>query len=472
MKTFKRSVRIESDSLGQLEIPERAYYGIQSLRASLNYPISGLRVTPIFIRAYAFLKRACLHANHELGAFPDVATVGFIEQACNEVIEGKLEDQFIVDVFQAGAGTSTNMNLNEVIANRALELSGSPRGAYTTISPNDHVNMSQSTNDTYPTAMRISALLSIRQSLFPALEDLENAFSGKMEEFKSTLKIGRTHLQDAVPMMLGDEFGAWASIVQRHTARLHEAEKDLTFVGIGGSAVGTGLNVPPGFREKVIDILNADLDLELRGSSDMFEAMESLAPFQHVISAIKNLALDIIKISGDLRLLSSGPLTGLAEINLPSVQPGSSIMPGKVNPSVLEMASQVAMQVIGAETVISLASQAGQLELNVMMPVVQFNLLFTIEIFSNALRVLATSCIAGITANDDRMLHYAESSASLVTALAPHIGYMESAKIAKEALASKRTIRSIVLEKKLMTEDQLNSILDLNAMTRPHQLEG
>lgn len=460
-------MRTEKDSLGELEIPDSAYYGIQTLRAVENYPISGLHVHPTFVRAYALLKKACAVANAQTGALKeDLATL--IQQVCDEVIEGKLSSEFVVDVFQAGAGTSTNMNFNEVIANRALEILGKPRGEYTVISPNDHVNMSQSTNDSYPTAMRIAILLLLHERLYSVLDSLQQALLKKAEEFQDYIKAGRTHLQDAVPVTLGQEFHAWASILKRHQERIRDAEKDISFFGIGGSAAGTGLNVPTGYRQIVVKEIATMTGIPVLPSEDLFEAMQSLAPFVHLMSALKNLALDILKISHDMRLMASGPMTGFAEITLPAVQPGSSIMPGKVNPSILEMVSQVAMQVIGSETVVSYASQQGDLELNVMMPVVQFNCCFAIEIFSNALATLEARSIVGITADKKRLLHYAETSGSIVTALAPEIGYLQAAEIAKESLKTKRTIRSIVLERALMTEERLRDVLDVHAMAHPH----
>jgi aspartate ammonia-lyase len=458
-------MRQEKDSLGTLELPDDAYYGIQTLRAVQNYPISGLRAHPTFIRAYALLKKACARANEHAGML-DANISKQIQDVCDEIIEGGLRDQFVVDVFQAGAGTSTNMNVNEVIANRALEKSGAKRGQFDKISPNDHVNMSQSTNDTYPTAMRLSSLLLLRERLFPAIDTLRKSFETKAIEFDDAVKSGRTHLQDAVPITLGQEFGAWNSMLHRHSKRLKGAEHDISFLGIGGSAAGSGLNTPPSYRNIVVEELRMLTGLDVNPSVDLFEAMQSLAPFVHLMSGIKNLALDIIKISGDLRLLCSGPMTGLAEITLPAVQPGSSIMPGKVNPSILEMISQVAMQVVGCETTVSYASQGGQLELNVMMPVVQFNIAFSIEIFSNALEVMAKKCIDGIVCDRERMRHYAESSGSLVTALAPEIGYLKAAEIGKESLKTRRSIRAIVLERGLMNEQKLNEILDIEQMAK------
>jgi aspartate ammonia-lyase len=459
-------MRTERDSLGELQLPEDAYYGIQTLRAVQNYPISGLRPHPTFIRSYALLKKACALANERAGALSGELS-GAIAEVCDEIIQGGLRDQFVVDVFQAGAGTSTNMNVNEVIANRALEKRGAARGDYKTVSPNDHVNMSQSTNDTYPTAMRLSSLLLMRERMYPAIETLRKSFAAKAEEFSDAVKSGRTHLQDAVPITLGQEFGAWDMMMRRHTKRLQGAENDVAYLGIGGSAAGSGLNTPPSYRKYVVEELNKMTGLDMKESPDLFEAMQSLAPFVHLMSGLKNLALDIIKISGDLRMLCSGPMTGFAEVTLPAVQPGSSIMPGKVNPSILEMVSQVAMQVVGAETVVSYASQGGQLELNVMMPVVQFNIAFTIEIFSNTLEVMARKCIDGIVCDRERMKHYAETSGSLVTALAPEIGYLKAAEMAKESLKKRKSIRTLVLEQGLMEEKHLDEVLDLKKMAMP-----
>jgi aspartate ammonia-lyase len=458
-------MRTEHDSLGNLALPDDAYFGIQTERAVLNFPISGSRVHPVFIRAYAELKKACAKANVEAGAFADTKISVAIISTCDEIISGKLAEQFVTDVFQAGAGTSTNMNLNEVIANRALELLGGLRGDYTKVSPNDHVNMSQSTNDTYPTAMRLACLLMLHEFFYPALHTLRDAFAAKEIEFADAVKSGRTHLQDAVPITLGQEFGAWKTMMKRHKIRVSEAAHDLSFLGIGGSAAGSGLNTPAGYSQNVVTHLSKQLKLDVQLSADPFESMQSLAPFVHLMSALKNCALDLLKISADLRLLASGPMTGFAEITLPAVQPGSSIMPGKVNPSMLEMLSQVCLQIVGAEATVAMASQAGQLELNVMMPVVQFNLCFSLHIFSNAMRVTAEKCINGITADRERMLHYAETSGSLVTALAPEIGYLKAAEVAKESLRTKRSLRSIVLEQKLMTDEKLSEILDVFEMT-------
>jgi aspartate ammonia-lyase len=458
-------MRTEKDSLGTLELPDEAYYGIQTARARENFPISGLRTDPLFIRAYALLKQAAAEANERAGVL-DAERSKAIRDAAREVAEGKWNDQFVVDVFQAGAGTSTNMNVNEVIANRALELLGAQRGDATRLSPNDHVNMSQSTNDSYPTAMRLAMLLVVRDDLAPAMAQIAAAFERKADEFRDHVKSGRTHLQDAVPITLGQEFSAWAEMIRRHEERIDFACSDLSRLGIGGTAAGSGLNAPAHYREYILESLRKLTDLDVSLSANMFEAMQSLAPFVTLSSALRNLALDLFKISADLRLLASGPMTGLAEITLPAVQPGSSIMPGKVNPSMLEMASQVALQVVGCDTVVAFASQAGQLELNVMMPVVQYDVMFAMRILSATLRVVSERCIDGITADRERLKHYAESSGSLVTALAPEIGYLQAAEIAKESLKTRRSIRQIVLERKLLTAEQLDAILDVRKMAK------
>jgi aspartate ammonia-lyase len=458
-------MRTERDSLGSLELPHDAYYGIQTERARQNFPISGLRTDPLFIRAYAELKNAAAEANERAGAL-DAERSKAIREAAREVAQGKWDEQFVVDVFQAGAGTSTNMNVNEVIANRSLQLLGAKPGEYDRLSPNDHVNMSQSTNDSYPTAMRLAALLAVREQLTPALRRVASSCDMKAEEFSDYVKSGRTHLQDAVPITLGQEFGAWAEMIQRHEARIAFACSDLSQLGIGGTAAGSGLNAPPHYRQYILESLRTLTSLDLTLSSNMFEAMQSLAPFVALSGALRNLALDVFKISADLRLLASGPMTGLAEITLPAVQPGSSIMPGKVNPSMLEMASQVMLQVIGSDTVVAFASQAGQLELNVMMPVVQYNIMFAIRIMANALQATSERCIEGITADRERLAYYAETSGSLVTALAPELGYLQAAEIAKESLKSRRSIRDIVLERKLLPADKLDAILDIHKMAR------
>ncbi|MBI1806122.1 MAG: aspartate ammonia-lyase [Ignavibacteria bacterium] len=457
--------RIEKDSLGERVIPAEAYYGVQTHRALENFPISGLKPKRAYVEATVCIKKAAARVNKGLGLL-DPKKADAIIQAAQEIIDGGLREWFVVDVYQAGAGTSHNMNTNEVIANRAIEILGGQKGNYSIVHPNDDVNMAQSTNDVCPTAIRIAAVL-ITENLLPSLQVLENALFQKAKEFDRIIKSGRTHLQDAVPIRLGQEFGAYGVNIRNHRERIQHAEDNNRELGIGGTAVGTGLNAHPKYREMMVKELSGDLKIAFRMADDYFEAMQSLRPFVELSGAIRNLAQDLIRIANDLRLMSSGPKTGLAEINLPPVQPGSSIMPGKVNPVMAEMLNMVCYQVIGCDMTILLAAQAGQLELNVMMPVVAFNLLHEIEIMKNAIDVFVKFCVAGILANEDQCRTYAEGSMSVVTVLNPHIGYAKAAEIAKEYLQSGKPIRHIVLEKKLMTKEQLDKVFDLRGMTEP-----
>jgi aspartate ammonia-lyase len=458
--------RTEKDSLGALEIPQEVYYGIQTWRAVQNFPVSGLRAHPRFIDAYLYIKKAAAIANRKEGELSSELSEAIVK-ACDEILGGKLRDQFPVDVFQMGAGTAFNMNFNEVLANRANEILGAAKGAYSPIHPNDHVNMGQSTNDTFPTAVRIGLLLILKESLHGPLEELEKALSKKGKEFDTILKSARTHLQDAVPIRLGQEFAAYGEAVKKCRLSLLQAEDALRELGIGGSAAGTGINTAPHTREGFIQELEWLTGLKLRPAADMREAMQSQRPLSEVSASLRNLALEVTRIVNDLRLLSSGPTTGFWEINLPAVAPGSSIMPGKVNPSILEMVNMVAFQVIGCDTVVAYAVQAGQLELNVMMPVMAFNLNFASMIFGNTLTILREKCVEGITANKERCQHYAESSMGLATALNPTIGYAKAAEVAKEALASRKTIVQVIREKKILTEEQIKKVMDPVKMTEP-----
>jgi len=457
--------RIEKDSLGERNIPADAYYGIQTDRALGNFPISGLKPKPSYVDATVYIKKAAARVNKALGLL-DPRKADAIATACDEILNGKLREWFVVDVYQAGAGTSHNMNANEVIANRAIELLGGKKGEYSIIHPNDHVNMAQSTNDVCPTAIRISAGLQC-ELLLKSLEQAEDAFSEKAMEFDDIVKSGRTHLQDAVPIRLGQEFGAYATCLRKHSESIRAAADLNRELGIGGTAVGTGLNAHPKYRPMMVQELSDELGTHFRMAEDYFEAMQSLRPFVQLSGAIRSLAQDLIRIANDLRLLSSGPKTGLAEIFLPGLQPGSSIMPGKVNPVMAEMLNMVCFQAIGCDTTVLLAAQAGQLELNVMMPVVAYNLLHEIEILANALDVFTRLCVRGIKADAGRCRDYAEASMSIVTVLNPLIGYAAAAEIAKEYLASGRSIRQIVLEKGLLGEEQLNRIFELRGMTEP-----
>lgn len=450
--------RIERDSLGEREVPGEAYYGIQSLRAMENFPISGLKPHPGFIWATALVKRAAAEANMSVGLLN--AKIGAaIVKAAQEVMEGQWRDQFVVDVLQAGAGTSHNMNANEVLANRAIEILGGKKGDYRLVHPNDHVNMAQSTNDVFPTALRIAGL-SLLEGLLVSLGKLEQTLATKGLEFKDVIKSGRTHLQDAVPVTLGQEFQAYSVSVRKGASRIQEAAKGLLSLGIGATAAGTGLNAHPLYRTRVLERLRALTGLELVAASDPMEATQSMADFAHVSSALKSLALELIRIANDLRLLSSGPRTGLAEIDLPAVQPGSSMMPGKVNPVMAEVTDMVCFQVIGNDLAIAMAVQAGQLELNVMMPVIAHNLLQSIEILKNVVVVLADRGISGITANVEHCRELAEKSLGIATALTPYIGYERAAEVAREARDTGRTVREIVLESGLLSGDDLERVLD------------
>ncbi len=457
--------RIEKDSMGDRPIPHTAYYGIQTLRAVENFPISGLKPLATYVDACVLIKKATAIANGELGCItPELSQV--IVQAADEILQGGLRDQFVVDVYQAGAGTSHHMNVNEVLANRALELLGDQKGNYARVSPNDHVNYGQSTNDVIPTAIRIGGLLALQRTLYPALTTAIATLHTKADEFQDVIRSGRTHLQDAVPVRLGENFRAWAQILTDHQRRLQLAAQDLMVLGLGGSAAGTGLNTHPQYRFRVAEILAELIGEPLQTAPHLMAAMQSMAPFVNVSGAVRNLAQDCVKISHDLRLLDSGPMTGLKEIQLPPVQPGSSIMPGKYNPVMAEMTSMVCFQVMGYDAAIALAAQAGQLELNVMMPLIAYNLIHSIEILGNTIAALTTRCIQGIEANRDRSLAYAEGSLSLVTALNTHIGYLNAAAVAKESLATGKSLREIVLEKGLMTAEALAEVLNLEEMSR------
>ncbi len=457
--------RIEKDSLGQKEVPGEAYYGLQSVRAMENFPISGLRMHPRMVEAIVWVKKAAALANADLGLLkPEVSKA--IAAAADEIIAGKLRDQFVVDVYQMGAGTSFNMNANEVLANRAIEILGGKIGDYALVHPNDHVNMAQSTNDVIPTAMRVAARLLLRELLL-VLKDLETALAAKAKEFDGILKSARTHLQDAVPIRLGQEFAAYAATVGKCHERIAAAGRSLEELGIGGSAAGTGLNTHPQYRFKLVEHLRAWTRIDWRNAPDMREAMQSNLPIAEVSSALRLLAIELTRICNDLRLLASGPTTGFAEVVLPAVQPGSSIMPGKVNPSMAEMLNMVCFQVIGNDLTVSMAVQAGQLELNVMMPVMAHNLHQSIEILKNAIRVFIDRCIVGIVADADRCRRYAESSMALATALNTFVGYARAAEVVKRAMREQKTIIDVVRDEKLLTEAQIAQILDPVKLTEP-----
>lgn len=462
--------RIEHDLLGDMEIPMDCYYGVQTRRAVENFKITGVRIshTPAMIKALAYVKKAAALANMELGMIgADVAKS--IAGACDEIIQGSLHDQFVVDVIQGGAGTSTNMNANEVIANRALELMGLEKGRYDVIHPNNHVNCSQSTNDAYPTAFR----LALHEELTRLKEDmrfLQEAFGKKAVEFSDVVKMGRTQLQDAVPMTLGQEFGAYATTIGEDISRVREARELIREINLGATAIGTGINAPPEYARIVTEQLRNLTGIPLVTSPNLIEATWDTGAYVQISGVLKRVAVKLSKICNDLRLLSSGPRTGLHEINLPPMQPGSSIMPGKVNPVIPEVVNQVAFQIIGADVTVSFAAEAGQLELNVMEPVIAFNLFQSIDMLRCACRVLAEKCVQGITANRDHCRKLVENSIGIVTALNPIIGYQNSTVIAKEALETGRSVYDLVLEKGLLSKAELDDVLSPENMMRPRFL--
>jgi aspartate ammonia-lyase len=462
--TDSNDYRLEQDSMGEKQIPNSVYYGIQTLRAIENFPISGLRPLPTYIDACISIKKAAAIANAELGCI-DREIANAIVRAADEILKEQLYDRFVVDIYQAGAGTSHHMNVNEVLANRALEILGDRKGNYQRVNPNDHVNYGQSTNDVIPTAIRIGGLLALDRTLYPSLQEAIATLDRKGEECKDIIKSGRTHLQDAVPVRLGDTFKAWAQILREHLVRIETAAGELCILGLGGSAAGTGLNTHPQYRFRVAEVLSQLLGKELKPASHLMAAMQSMGCFVSVSGTIRNLAQDLVKISHDLRLMDSGPKTGFKEIQLPPVQPGSSIMPGKYNPVMAELTSMVCFQVMGYDSAIALAAQGGQLELNVMMPLIAYNLIHSMEILGRTIAALTNKCIAGIEANPSRCLAYAEGSLALVTALNTRIGYLNAAAVAKESLETGKSLRQIVLEKGLMSESELAEVLNLEEMS-------
>lgn len=458
-------LRKEKDSLGYVEVPASAYYGAQTARAVENYPISGMRAHPELIRAFGMVKRAAAEANKELGLV-EAPRAEAIMQAAQEVIDGKWNPEFVVDVFQAGAGVSFHMNTNEVIANRANEILGGKLGEYAQVHPNDHVNYGQSTNDVFPTGMRVATLLAL-ETLYPVLDKLAATFAAKAKEFHDVMKSGRTHMQDAVPIRLGQEFAAYGLAIEKGRKFLALAADSLRELGLGGSAVGTGINTHPDYRAKAVAALARISGQKLTPASDMRWAMQSNACMADVSAALRGIALEVIRISNDLRLLSSGPNTGFGEIYLPSLQPGSSIMPGKINPVMPELAAMVSFQVVGNDAAVAMAVQGGQLELNVMMPTMAYNVLQSTTILANMLRQFNDRCVAGITANQERCAQYAQSTVSLATALNPYIGYAKAAEIVKESVATGQSIISIARSKGLLSEQEIAEILDPVRMTEP-----
>jgi fumarate hydratase class II len=458
--------RIEADSMGQMRVPEKAYWGAETQRAVENFPISNLVFPRRFLRALGMLKKASAAANRKLALLPeDLAEA--ISLAAQEVVEGKLDDQFVLDIFQTGSGTSTNMNANEVIANRANEILGGKIGDKRPVHPNDHVNLGQSSNDIIPSSIHIAAVEGIQRDLLPALESLQSVLEEKAQEFDRIVKIGRTHLQDATPIRLGQEFSGYASMVQHGIRRLENVREHLAELAVGGTAVGTGINTHPKFAGLVVEKISEMTGLTFREAENHFEAQGAKDALVEASSALKTIAISLMKIANDIRWLGSGPRCGIGEVLLPEVQPGSSIMPGKVNPVIPEALCQVAAQVIGNDVVIAIGGMSGNFELNVMMPVIAHNLLQSISLLTNASLVFVQKCVRGLKANEERCREMIEKSLAMVTALSPHIGHDAAAKIAKEAYESGKTIREVALEKKVLPSEKLEKILDPWRMTEP-----
>ncbi len=461
----KAAVRIERDPLGEVRVPSAAYWGAQTERAVENFPISGLKAPAELVTATTLIKQAAALANGELGRL-DKKVAAAIAAAAEKIVRGEYRDQFVVDVYQAGAGTSHNMNTNEVLANLASESLGEPRGSYERVHPNDHVNMGQSTNDVFPTATRLSILL-VLPDLLDAANGLADALEKKSREFARILKTGRTHLQDAVPITLGQEFGGFAANV-RHAARdIERSAESLHELNLGATAVGTGINAGEDFTRKAVAHLARLTRLPLREAKNFFRVTQSMGDVLAYSGALRRLAVEVGKVASDLRLLSMGPRAGLSEVQLPPVQPGSSIMPGKVNPSVPEMVNQVCYQVIGCDATILAASDAGQLELNVMMPVIAWNALHATTILRQAMRVLTDRCVSGIRADEARARELLDRSTAVATALSPYIGYAATAEIAKASVQTGRPVRELVRERKLLPDEELDAILSAEAMTSP-----
>jgi aspartate ammonia-lyase len=457
------ATRTEKDPLGPLAVPSSALYGVQTLRAVQNFPISGLKPLPAFVEAVVRIKRAAAITHKETGRL-DAKLADAIIKAADEILSGQHREHFVVDPYQAGAGTSHNMNINEVLANRANELLGGKRGEYKPVHPNDHVNMAQSTNDVIPTAIRLGSVTELPK-LQAAFENLIGAFEAKGREFDDVMKSGRTHLQDAMPIRLGQEFTAYAGSLRRALQRVTEAANYLRDLGIGGSAVGTGVNVEPEYPAIMVRELAKSAGVEVREGEDRIQLMQSMGDAASFSSQLKNLALDLSKIASDLRLLASGPRTGLDEIRLPAVQPGSSIMPGKVNPSIAEMVNQVCFQVIGNDTCVTVAGEHGQLELNVMMPVIAQNIFLSMRILTNTANTLADRCVKGIEANVEQCAFWVERSAALATALAPQIGYARAAELSKQSVKENILIRDLVKREHVIPDDEIDEVLDLRKMT-------
>jgi aspartate ammonia-lyase len=459
--------RTERDLLGERQVPAQAYYGVNTLRGAENFAISGTSISayPDLVKALACVKKAAALANHDLGLL-DTERTRAIAAACDEIRSGALHDQFVVDVIQGGAGTSTNMNANEVLANRALELMGRARGEYGALHPNEHLNMSQSTNDVVPTALKVASWSAIHR-LIDAMVELRGAFEAKAKEFKDILKMGRTQLQDAVPMTLGQEFSTYAVMLAEDVERLREVLPLICEINMGATAVGTGITAHPEYAERVRRHLAQITGIPFVTAPNLVEATQDAGVFVQVSGVLKRIAIKLSKVCNDLRLLSSGPRTGLGEINLPAMQAGSSIMPGKVNPVIPEVVNQIAFEVIGNDVTVSFAAEAGQLQLNAFLPIIAHSIFKSLTHLRNGCLTLAERCVRGITANRDRLEEHMNRSIGIVTALNPHIGYANATEIAEEALRTGRSVADLVLEKKLLTREQLRDILRPESLTRP-----
>ena len=464
-KNEKNDYRVEKDSIGAKDVPENVYYGVQSLRAAENFHITGLTMHPEFINSLAYIKKAAAITNCEAGLL-DKKIAAAIVKACDEIIEGRLHDYFIVDPIQGGAGTSMNMNANEVIANRAIDILGGTKGDYSLVHPNDHVNYSQSTNDVIPTAGKMTALRLLK-NLKAELFKLHEALIAKAKEFDHVIKMGRTQMQDAVPIRLGQEFQAYADAIMRDVRRMDKAMDEMRSLNMGGTAVGTGINADELYLKRIVPNLSEISDMEFVQAFDLIDATQNLDPFVSVSGAVKACAVTLSKMANDLRLMSSGPRAGFGEINLPAKQNGSSIMPGKVNPVIPEVVNQVAFYVIGNDMTITMAAEGGQLELNAFEPIIFYCLFQSIDTLAYAVQTFVDNCITGITANEERCRYLVESSVGVITAISPHVGYQKAADIAKKALRTGESIRSLILKEGLLTEQELDEILDPIQMTEP-----
>ena len=461
----KCEYRVEKDSIGAKDIPEDVYYGVQTLRAAENFHITGLTMHPEIINSLAYIKKAAAITNYEVGLLPKSITDAIVK-ACDEILSGKLREDFIVDPIQGGAGTSLNMNANEVIANRAIEILGGKKGDYSIVNPNDHVNCGQSTNDVIPTAGKMTSLRLLHR-LKAELLRLHKALCGKAEEFDHVLKMGRTQMQDAVPIRLGQEFKAYSVAVMRDIHRMDIAMDEMRKLNMGGTAVGTGINADERYLRRIVPNLNEISDMDFVQAYDLIDATQNLDPFVAVSGAIKACAVTLSKIANDLRLMSSGPRAGFGEINLPAKQNGSSIMPGKVNPVIPEVVNQVAFYVIGNDMTITMAAEGGQLELNAFEPIIFYCMFQSIDTLAFAVRTFVDNCVSGITANEDRCRCLVENSVGIITALSPYVGYQKAADIAKKAIQTGASVRKLILDEKIMSEDELNEVLDPENMTEP-----